>query len=96
MNWGTAHEKDAVLCAFVQACRVLCLALCRGGVRGTESEFVCVGGGSLPLSGYFGKWACPLAFNTPLPPLLKTRWLVLRTRASVGICRGDDETGISG
>ena len=61
MNWGTAHEKDAVLCAFVQVCRVLCLALCHGGVRGTESEFVCVGGGSLPLSGYFGKWACPLA-----------------------------------
>ena len=52
MNWGTAHEKDAVLCAFVQVCRVLCLALCHGGVRGTESEFVCVGGGgSLPLSG---------------------------------------------
>ena len=64
MNWGTAHEKDAVLCAFVQACRVLCLALCHGGVRGTESEFVCVGGGKSPPERLFR-----LRLNTPLPPL---------------------------
>ena len=68
MNWGTAHEKDAVLCAFVQVCRVLCLALCHGGVRGMESEFVCVGGGKSPPERLFRQVGLPSCLQYAATP----------------------------